>query len=230
MCLRSHVPIRLVRIWQRMRTGANRKSIRLWEPHLVSGRGEGRMGQAQAELLINSVIYEEPKRLTGSGQNGMWAGHGVCLSPCQRSIRPSEEREVPLLSHLAGHERGKPHALPCVAHGQDTRKSVPQAQEVKEVGESECPPVMGGIAPDGAPERGQTSDWSHFAREPAEPSKEEKQMMVVTQTTGASSNRDVLQWHNIDWARAHKTVRRLQVRIAKAARDMAAGSTSVGLC
>ena len=36
--------------------------------------------------------------------------------------------------------------------------------------------------------------------------------------TGAASDSEVI-WHSIDWTRAHRTVRRLQVRIAKAVRE-----------
>ena len=43
---------------------------------------------------------------------------------------------------------------------------------------------------------------------------EHKQMTVITMT-GAASPRTV-DWHSIDWANAHHTVRRLQIRIAKA--------------
>lgn len=42
--------------------------------------------------------------------------------------------------------------------------------------------------------------------------------MTVRVTTGAASSGEV-DWHGIDWAKAHQTTRRLQVRIAKAVRE-----------
>ena len=42
--------------------------------------------------------------------------------------------------------------------------------------------------------------------------------MMVASVTGAASGGEV-EWHQIDWAKAHRTVRRLQVRIAKAVRE-----------
>lgn len=65
------------------------------------------------------------------------------------------------------------------------------------------------------PERGLTSGWSFIARKLIEPSKEEKQMTTANITVGAASYQDI-EWHSINWDKAHKLVRRLQVRIAKA--------------
>ncbi len=143
---------------------AVRKSIRLWKPHPVSGRGKDGEEQAQAESLINPVTVEEPKRLSGSGQNGTRIGCGVARSSHQWSEYPPGERGVPPPSHLAGRERGKPHALPYEKYGQDIRKDVPQAQEEEEAGGSECRFVMNriGIEPKGniiPRESGQTSCW-----------------------------------------------------------------------
>ncbi len=45
------------------------------------------------------------------------------------------------------------------------------------------------------------------------------QMTAMTMA-GAASGSEVI-WHGIDWAKAHRTVKRLQVRIAKAVRDKA---------
>ncbi len=42
--------------------------------------------------------------------------------------------------------------------------------------------------------------------------------MTVTIVAGATSGNEVI-WHGIDWTKAHQTVRRLQMRIAKAVRD-----------
>jgi RNA-directed DNA polymerase len=42
--------------------------------------------------------------------------------------------------------------------------------------------------------------------------------MTTNKIVGAASGQEV-SWHNIDWAKAHRTVRRLQMRIAKAGRE-----------
>ena len=42
--------------------------------------------------------------------------------------------------------------------------------------------------------------------------------MTATTVTGAAPGSEV-DWHSIDWAKAHQTVRRLQVRIAKVVRQ-----------
>ncbi|MCF7979299.1 MAG: reverse transcriptase N-terminal domain-containing protein [Chromatiaceae bacterium] len=42
--------------------------------------------------------------------------------------------------------------------------------------------------------------------------------MTVTQVAGAAPNLEV-GWHDIDWAKAHKEVRRLQARIVKAVKE-----------
>lgn len=42
--------------------------------------------------------------------------------------------------------------------------------------------------------------------------------MTVRVTAGAAS-RGEIDWHGIDWVKAHQTTRRLQVRIAKAVRE-----------
>lgn len=68
------------------------------------------------------------------------------------------------------------------------------------------------------PEREQTSGGSLFAREFEEPSQKEEKQMTAMQMVGATSGCEVV-WHGIDWAEAHQTVRRLQMRIAKAVRE-----------
>jgi RNA-directed DNA polymerase len=60
-----------------------------------------------------------------------------------------------------------------------------------------------------------TSIWSSITREPDQPSKEKRQMTAVTTLTGAFSHKEV-DWHAIDWQKAHSTVKRLQARIVKA--------------
>lgn len=96
-------------------------------------------------------------------------------------------------------------------------------QRVKEDGESERSPVMGGIEVEGktditSRESGQTSIWSLVTKAFEKPVKETKQMTVV-HPTGAVSHDNVEDWHSIDWQSAHKTVRRLQTRIVKATQE-----------
>ncbi|SFL93063.1 group II intron reverse transcriptase/maturase [Nitrosomonas communis] len=62
-----------------------------------------------------------------------------------------------------------------------------------------------------------TSCWSFLVRKFVEPFKDEKQMNAASAVC-ASPDIDSL-WHRIDWAEAHRYVRRLQVRIAKATQE-----------
>ncbi|BAC08671.1 tlr1118 [Thermosynechococcus vestitus BP-1] len=43
--------------------------------------------------------------------------------------------------------------------------------------------------------------------------------MTVDQTTGAVTNQTEISWHSINWAKANREVKRLQVRIAKAVKE-----------
>ena len=43
--------------------------------------------------------------------------------------------------------------------------------------------------------------------------------MSMQNNASASSTEQVIPWHSIDWARAHRNVRKLQVRIAKATKE-----------
>jgi RNA-directed DNA polymerase len=63
-------------------------------------------------------------------------------------------------------------------------------------------------------ESGQTSAWCLITREFVKSVKEAKQM-TANLIAGAASRRDV-DWHAINWQKAHETVRRLQARIVKA--------------
>jgi hypothetical protein len=92
---------------------------------------------------------------------------------------------------------------------------------VKEGGKSESYPVMGwiGVEPFGnitPRESGQTSTRSFITRELGKPTKEAKQMRVnpmqAEMMAGAASHNSV-DWHAIDWQKAHRNVRRLQARI-----------------
>jgi RNA-directed DNA polymerase len=62
-----------------------------------------------------------------------------------------------------------------------------------------------------------TSDWSYIARESVEPFHEERQMTTTATLIGASSAPS--KWDAIDWQTIEKSVRRLQMRIAKATRE-----------
>lgn len=66
------------------------------------------------------------------------------------------------------------------------------------------------------PEKEQTSDRSFIAREFVELLKKGKQMSV--RMTCAPKNH-TNSWHDIDWKKAHRKVRKLQVRIAKATKE-----------
>lgn len=67
-------------------------------------------------------------------------------------------------------------------------------------------------------ESGPTSIQSFITRELGELIKEEKQMTVTEKQAGAASPKAV-DWHAIDWHKAHRTVRRLQARIVKAQQE-----------
>src|SRR5262245_50051447 len=64
-------------------------------------------------------------------------------------------------------------------------------------------------------ESGQTSARSPITRESDKPPQEAKQM---TATAGAAS-REAVGWHQIDWGKANRIVRRLQARIVKATQE-----------
>jgi hypothetical protein len=60
-----------------------------------------------------------------------------------------------------------------------------------------------------------TSIWSFFARESVEPFQEEMQMAVDLRSTGASSGCPTV-WKSLPWNSFQASVKRLQMRIAKA--------------
>jgi RNA-directed DNA polymerase len=86
---------------------------------------------------------------------------------------------------------------------------------VKDRGESESHFVMRWIGVYAPRESGQTSTGSFITRELDQSSKEEKQMTAEVNLAGASFHSEI-EWHAIDWRKAHRTVRRLQVRMVKA--------------
>jgi RNA-directed DNA polymerase len=63
----------------------------------------------------------------------------------------------------------------------------------------------------------QTSIWSFMTKASGKQAKEAKQMTAAT-TAGAASHEQV-DWHTIDWHKAHQNVRRLQARIVKAIQE-----------
>ena len=90
---------------------------------------------------------------------------------------------------------------------------------VEEDGASESRSVMGRIG--GARTRnitprasGQTSIWSFVTKASGKQAQEARQMTAAT-TAGAASH-DLVDWHTINWPKAHQNVRRLQARIVKA--------------
>jgi hypothetical protein len=94
---------------------------------------------------------------------------------------------------------------------------------VREDGESEGRPVVGRIGVEPRDnitlrESGPTSIWSFITRELGKPTMEEKQMTANTtakadKVAGAASH-ETVDWHAIDWQKAHREVRRLQARSA----------------
>jgi RNA-directed DNA polymerase len=65
----------------------------------------------------------------------------------------------------------------------------------------------------------QTSDWCLVTRELEKPAKETKQMTVVLGTTAGAVSNGTMNWHDIEWEKAHRNVRRLQARIVKATQE-----------
>ena len=56
----------------------------------------------------------------------------------------------------------------------------------------------------------------------------ESRQMAVMKMTGATSDGEV-DWHSVNWAVAHQTVRRLQMRIAKATREKRWGKVKTAM-
>ena len=92
--------------------------------------------------------------------------------------------------------------------------------QVKESGGSECPAVTVeiGVQTLTRPERVLTSGWCLIAGESEESSFMKQANDGRGNFTGATSGLGK-QWQSITWAHVAQEVRRLQVRIAKAARD-----------
>ena len=73
--------------------------------------------------------------------------------------------------------------------------------------------LLGYIAPR---ESGQTSIWSYVTRKLMVTQKQEFVDKGVAIVAAGASLRDPVDWHSINWKKAHRNVRRLQTRIVKA--------------
>jgi RNA-directed DNA polymerase len=77
-------------------------------------------------------------------------------------------------------------------------------------------PPKGG---DTQPERVPTSDGCLVTREFEKPAEETKQMTAVLGTTAGAVSNITMNWHDIEWKKVHRNVRRLQARIVKATQE-----------
>jgi RNA-directed DNA polymerase len=97
-------------------------------------------------------------------------------------------------------------------------------RRVKDEGGSECRPGTGriGVEPRGditPPERGQTSLGSSVTREPRPTDSGGKADLSQAATPAGAAPRRTPDWNSIPWKKVWRTVRRLQARIVKAARE-----------
>ena len=104
---------------------------------------------------------------------------------------------------------------------------------VRESGESECLPVMGGIEVESnsldrerkqldnitSRANGQTSTWSLITRELEKPLEQRRQMTAVATRAGAPCYDVVIDWNQINWRKVNRNVKRLQARIVKAVEE-----------
>src|SRR5204863_4938392 len=67
--------------------------------------------------------------------------------------------------------------------------------------------------------RGLTSPWSSLTSESGQPTSRGDADMSQAATLAGAAPDPALDWHSINWKKAHRTVRRLQARIVKAARE-----------
>jgi hypothetical protein len=124
--------------------------------------------------------------------------------------------ERPGLTHLVIQvKHGKPVFLPVRAGGPPGKLL---GMQVKDTGESECPPVMGGIGVEGKPdiippEREQTSGRSLVARKFEEPS--ERRKANDDQNNGWCASGWKVAGHGITLGKAYGTLRMLPRSIAK---------------
>jgi hypothetical protein len=101
---------------------------------------------------------------------------------------------------------------------------------VRDAGASEGHPVVGRIGVERQQhhptrKRADFPYGSCITREIGEPIKETKQMTAVATSAGAVSHYEV-DWHALNWQKAHPIVRRLQARIVKATPRIDHGETA----
>ena len=111
------------------------------EPHAVRGLGSNDKANS-SEVLINLVIADKPKRLTGLIQNGVWPVYPLWVWDNVRRA-PSGKRNR--LSHLTAYraELGNPVLLHTEMEADLQRKVL--AVREKDAGKSEGLSVMDGI-------------------------------------------------------------------------------------
>jgi hypothetical protein len=159
---------------------------------------------------------------SGWSQQGTWSGRGAPHAPSAEGGPPAKRRDLP---HTGTHgERGQPVSLPSSrASG---RCGPPQGGQVWERGASEgC---------SGREQRGMarwsdvscaTASHAHACRRPRGlcaraqlPARQDQECVArgAVATAGASL-RPRWHWHQINWRRAHRHVRRVQSRLVQAA-------------
>jgi len=109
----------------------------------------------ESELPINAVNHNEPKVLTGSGQNGKGAGGELSAFRLVDVASPAKRQD---LTHSVTRVRqGKPVRLLRSAQPLAPEESEPQGEptgvRVEDARKSECPPVTGGTEACALPER-----------------------------------------------------------------------------
>lgn len=124
------------------------------------------------EPLLNVVNRNKPKTLRGLSQKARGQDRGLLYLPTQTPAPPADRRD---LQHPVGQTRNV--VSPSSSPGESTPQGAPMGRRVQDEGESEGPPVMGGIgvAPTGNStphESGPTSLGSLRTREFDHPAQE----------------------------------------------------------
>lgn len=170
------------------------------------------------ELPLNVVSLNKPNVPTGLNQNGVRQGMALIWWAIVDDKPPANRKGPPRSETLA--EQGKPIALPVTA---GEPQGTLLALWVKDRGESEGPAVMDGI-------RTETSSDAKAGRLPRGHSWREnldqslyggKQMTEIDAEAPESGAppRAAQMWEQANWSHIEAEVKRLQVRIAKAARE-----------